>query len=76
MVSILKRFIKADRAGNLEHLAEIQHMLPYIVAAKHTNHMLCLPLYLKEMRDLEEQHPAVYNNFIRGHFTVHCPEGW
>ena len=70
MVSILKRFIKAERAGKwIEHLTEIQHMLPYIVAAKHTNYMSCLPLYLKEMRDLEEKHPAVYNNFITGRFT-------
>ena len=76
MVSILKRFIKAERAGKwMEHLAAIQHMLPYIVAAKHTNYMSCLPLYLKEMRDLEEKHPAVYNNFIRGRFTVHRTEG-
>ena len=71
MVSILKRFIKAERAGDLlEHLTEIQHMLSYIVAAKHTNHMSRLPLYLKEMRDLEEKHPAVYKNFIRGRFTA------
>lgn len=76
MVSILKRFIKAERAGKwLDHLAEIQHMLPYIVAATYTNYISCLPLYLKEMRDLEEKHPAVYNNFIRGHFTVHRTEG-
>ena len=76
MVSILKRFIRAERAGKwMEHLAEIQHMLPYIVAAKHTNDMSCLPLYLREMRDLEEKHPAVYNNFIRGRFTVHRTEG-
>ena len=27
------------------------------------------------MRDLEEKHPAVYNNFIRGRFTVHRTEG-
>ena len=55
MVSILKRFIKAERAGKwMEHLTEIQHMLPYIAAAKHTNYMSCLPLYLKKMRDLEE----------------------
>ena len=76
MVSILKRFIKAERAGKwMEHLAEIQHMLPNIVAAKHTNYMSCLPLYLKEMRDRKEKHPAVYNNFIRGRFTVHRTEG-
>ena len=76
MVSILKQFIKAERAGKwMEHLAEIQHMLPYIVAAKHTNYMSCLPLHLREMRDLEEKHPAVHNNFIRGRFTVHHTEG-
>ena len=76
MVSILKRFIKAARVGKwLEHLAEIQHMLPYIVAVKHTNCMSCLPLHLKEIRDLEEKHPADYNNFIRGRFTVHRTEG-
>ena len=42
MVSILKRFIKAERAGKwMEHLAEIQHMLPYIVAAKaHQRHVV------------------------------------
>ena len=56
MVSILKRFIKAKRVGKwMEHLAEIQHMLPYIVAAKLTNNMSCLSLHLKEMRDLEEK---------------------
>ena len=27
------------------------------------------------MRDLEEKHSAVYNNFIRGRFTVHRTEG-
>ena len=76
MVSILKQFIKAERAGKwMEHLTEIQHMLPYIVAAKHTNYMSCLPLYLKEMGDLEEKHPAIYNDFIRGRFAVHRTEG-
>ena len=50
-------------------------MLPYIVAAKQTNYMSCLPLYLKEMRDLEEKHPTVYNNFIRGLINVHRTEG-
>ena len=76
MVSILKRFIKAERVGKwMEHLAGIQHMLPYIVAAKLTNNMSCLSLYLKVMRDLEEKHPAVYNNFIRGRFTVYRTEG-
>ena len=73
MVSTLKRFIKAERAGKLlEHLAEIQHMLHYIVATKHTKHMSCLPLYLKEMRDLET--PCCLKQLHR-RFTVHRPEG-
>ena len=32
--------------------------------------MACLTLYLKEMRDLPQTHPEVYNEFINGHFTI------
>ena len=32
--------------------------------------MACLPLYRKEMRDLPQTHPEVYNEFINGNFTI------
>ena len=76
MTNILQRFIRAERVGDWEgHLKEVENMLPFTVASKHTNYMSCLPLYLKDMRELSEKHPTVYTNFIRGHFTVHRTKG-
>ena len=55
-----------ERTGAwLGHFEEIQNMFPFVVAAKHTKYMACLPLYRKEMRDLPQTHPEVYNEFIK-----------
>ena len=76
MVSILRRYVKAERAEDWqEHLGEVQNMLPFTVAAKHRNYMSCLPLYLRDMKELREKHPVVYDNFTRGNFTVHRTQG-
>ena len=76
MVMILKRYIRSERAGLwLSHLDEVQNMLPYIVAAHHTRYMICIPLYLHDMRDLPEKHPYVHKNFMQGNFTVHRIHG-
>ena len=37
--------------------------------------MACLPLYHKEMRDLPQIHPKVYNEFINGNFTIQHKQG-
>ena len=37
--------------------------------------MACLPLYRKEMRDLPQTHPEVYNEFINGNFTIRLKQG-
>lgn len=49
-------------------------MLSFIVAAKHTNYMSSLPLYLK-MKELCEKHPVGYDNFTRDNFTVNRTQG-
>ena len=43
--------------------------MPFIVAAKYTKYMSCLPLYLK-MEDLPKIHPEVHEAFQMGNFTV------
>ena len=71
MVEILKRYTVSERAGNkLDHLQEVENMIPFMVAAKHTRYMSCIPLYLRDMKDLPEMHPDVYENFMLGWFTV------
>ena len=50
MVMILKRCIHAERAGLWEeHLAELENMLLYLVAAGRCKYVSCLPHYLEAM---------------------------
>ena len=76
MVQVVLRCVLSERIGAwLGHIEEIQNMLPFIVAAKHTKYMAYLPLYLKETRDLPQTHPEVYNEFINGNFTIRHKQG-
>ena len=42
---------------------------------QNTKYMACLPLYLKEMRDLPQTHCEVYDEFINGNFTYQHKQG-
>jgi len=76
MVMILKRYIHAERAGLWEeHLAEVEKMLPYLVAAGHYKYVSCLPHYLEAMRGLPTLAPNIARAFKDGQFTVHQTEG-
>lgn len=71
MVMILKRFIHAERAGlREEHLAEVEKMLPYLVAAGYYKYVSCLPHYLEAMRSLHTLAPNIHRPFKDGQFTV------
>ena len=53
MCQIIKRYVHAERSGNWhQHLQEVQNMMPYIVSTGHSKYAVCLPIYLKAMRDL------------------------
>ena len=50
MVMIMKRHIHAERAGLWEeHLAELENMLIYLIAAGRCKYVSCLPHYLEGM---------------------------
>ena len=76
MVMILKRYIHAERAGLWqEHLAEVEQMLPYLVAAGHYKYVSCLPHYLEAMRSMSTLAPNIFQAFKEGQFTVRQTEG-
>ena len=69
IVQIVLRYVRSEGIGaRLEHIEEIQNMLPF--SCKHSKDLACLALYLKEMRDLPQTHPEVYNEFINGNHTI------
>ena len=76
MVQLVLRYVLSERIGAwLGHIEEIQNMLLFVVAAKHTKYMAFLPLYRNEIKDLPQTHPEVYNEFINGNFTVQLKQG-
>ncbi|KAJ8416954.1 hypothetical protein AAFF_G00328320 [Aldrovandia affinis] len=58
-----------------EHMAEVEKMLPYLVAAGHYKYVSCLPHYLEAMRSLPTLAPSIHREFKDGKFTVHQTEG-
>lgn len=50
-------------------------MLPYNVSAEEKKYMVCLLLYLKDVRGLPDEQPYVNKNFMEDHFTVHRRTG-
>jgi len=76
MLMILKRFVHAERAGLWDqHLAQVEKMLPYLVAAGHYKYVSCLPHYLAAMRALPTLAPDIAVAFNNGQFTVRQTEG-
>lgn len=58
MVTLVKRFIQAERSGNWTlHLDTVRKMLPYFHATGHCSYAEEAHLYLQEMAVLREQMP-------------------
>ena len=71
MVEILLDFIRAEREGNWNlHLEAFAAMLPWLIIYDHTNYAKWGPVYLAEMKNLENTAPEVYAEFTNGNFVV------
>ena len=58
------------KMGNWEHLVYYNNMLPCVVAAGHHNYIYSLPMCLKEMNNLKNPAPYVYQYFTKGQYDV------
>lgn len=71
MVELLLLFQRATREGNWYlHLSAILSMMPWYFAYDRVNYSRYLPAYWMEMMNLEDTHPSVHNEFVRGKFVV------
>ena len=58
MVKLLLQFVKAERTGNWQlHLSCVAAMTPYFYAMDRPNYARWLPIYLTDMKQLENKHP-------------------
>ena len=71
MILLLLEFIRAEREGDWElHLKVTTKMIPYFFAMDRVNYSRWLPVYIMDMRNLQEKALDVYNEFLRGNHTV------
>ncbi|KAK3750308.1 hypothetical protein QZH41_001776 [Actinostola sp. cb2023] len=71
MVLLMLQFIKAERTGNWElHLSSTAAMIPHFYAMDRHNYARWLPVYIADMNNLKDEHPAVYDEFVAGNHSV------
>ena len=77
MTDILLRFLFYQREGHWEgHLSESANMLPFLTAAGHFKYgQESLPLYIKEMKQLEAKAPGMYSALSQGCFVARRSAG-
>ena len=69
--NVLLALLRAAREGNwLLHLSAIRNMIPWCFAYDRFNYARYLPAYYAEMTNLAANHPAVYQAFLGGSFSV------
>ena len=71
MVETLLDFIRANREVNWAlHLDSFSAMLPWMTIYDHTNYARWGAVYLCEMKNLQNTHTLVYEEFLNGNFVV------
>ena len=71
MISIVCKFIKAQRTGNwLLHLEAVSEMLPFFASSGHYLYAKSSYFYLQSMRKLKDTNPKVHEMFLNGHHVV------
>ena len=71
MVDILRKFIRAERTGNLAlHLQAIQDMLPYMTNSGQNLYTKSARIYLQQMTDRKAEHPDVQQRFDDGFHAI------
>ena len=66
-----KKFIRAERTENRQlHLKTLESTLPCLAASGHNLYTRLVSIYLEKMLNLEEEHPDIYESFMRDMHVV------
>lgn len=70
---LLCQFIRPLREGNFQ-LYVCDELCAWFYVMDHTNYARWLPIHVRDMVELPEKHPAVYEEFIKRNFVVQRSE--
>ena len=64
-------FVRSLREGNFElYVQALAKIIPWFFALDHTHYARWTPIHLHDMISLEQSHPSVYAEFVKGKFVV------
>lgn len=63
-------YVRAIREGNFMLYIESSKIVPWFFALDHTHYSRWVPIHLRDMVSFKEYHPDIYEEFIKGNFTV------
>lgn len=65
------QFVRSLRVASFElYIQTMGQLAPWLFALDHTHYARWLPVHIRDMVALQSIHPAVYKEYIYGHFTV------
>ena len=68
---LLLEYVKSIREGNFQlYLEVLAQIIPWLFALDCNNYARWLPVHLRDMLNLSETHPDVYQQFSAGNFVV------
>ena len=68
---LLLDFVKSIRSGKFEdYIQALLHIVPWMFSLDHHNYARWLPVYINEQTALQQHHPQLYEEFMKGKFTV------
>ena len=78
MIRIIRKFVRAERLGNLYlHLEAVSEMLPYLAASGHSLYAKSASNYLSSMANLPNDHRVVHQHFVEGlHVARRSDRAW
>ena len=72
---LLCRFIRSLREGNFNLYVQVcDELCAWFHVMDHTNYAHWLPIHVRDMVELPEKHPAIYEEFLKGNFVVQRAE--
>lgn len=71
MQQLVLNLLRADRTGDWKlHVESMKHIQPLYFILDRVNYIRASGEYLQDIIDLENTHPEVYQEFLKGNFTV------
>ena len=68
---LYNRFIQSQREGNLDLYIEVLgEIIPCFFTFNHSNYARWLPVHVRDLVNLQAQHPDLYAEFQKGNFVV------